>query len=198
MKISKRKFTIYFFGTVAFLALVRLIFPGVAMNGKKSVEKEPTDETIAANSNHKNKAAFPMPVGKEDMRTIFTGKDGKEVKSRIYSVPGFEASFPDQNDVQLLAAEKWGVRPVADSADASKHLSSLVYIGANPYFHIDRLRDSSPFLVPRAAVLTGHWPQFLRLPSREAHSAAQDNRYERAAHQGRRGQTAKEERQRQA
>ena len=107
MKISKRKFTIYFFGTVAFLALVRLIFPGVAMNGKKSVEKEPTDETFAANSNHKNKAAFPMPVGKEDMRTIFTGKDGKEVKSRIYSVPGFEASFSDQNDVQLLAAEKW-------------------------------------------------------------------------------------------
>jgi hypothetical protein len=62
-------------------------------------------------------------------------------------------SFPDQNDVQLLAAQKWGVKPVADSADASRHLSSLVYIGSNPYFYVDRLRDSSPFLVPRAAVL---------------------------------------------
>ena len=43
MKISKRKFTIYFFGTVAFLALVRLIFAGVAMSGKESVEREDND-----------------------------------------------------------------------------------------------------------------------------------------------------------
>lgn len=153
MKITKRKFTIYFFAVVAFLAIVRLIFSSVATSGTKSAEKERADETILANSNRKNKAAFPLPVDNKDMRTLFYAKDGKEVKSRIYSVPGFEASFPDQNDVQLLAAQKWGVKPVADSADASKHLSSLVYIGANPYFHIDRLRDSSPFLVPRAAVL---------------------------------------------
>lgn len=153
MKINKRKFTLYFFVAVAFLAVVRLIFPSMAKNGKASAEKKPKDETLVVNSNMQGKAAIPLPVDNGDMRTVFTGKDGKEVKSRIYSVPGFEVSFPDQNDVQLLAAEKWGVKPVADSADASRHLSSLVYIGANPYFHIDRLRDSSPFLVPRAAVL---------------------------------------------
>lgn len=153
MKITKRKFTLCFFGAILFLAIVRLIFPSVATGGKKSMEKAHKEETIVANSNRENKAAFPLPVDNKDMCTIFTGKDGKEVRSRIYSVPGFEASFPDQNDVQLMAAEKWGVKPVADSADASKHLSSLVYVGANPYFHVDRLRDSSPFLVPRAAVL---------------------------------------------
>ncbi len=153
MKITKRKFTLYFFGAVVFLAFVRLIFPSVATGVEKPTEKKPADETIVADGNRKNKSAMPLPIDKTDMRTIFFGKDGKEAKSRIYSVPGFEASFPDQNDVQLLAAEKWGVRPVADSADASKHLSSLVYVGANPYFHVDRLRDSSPFLVPRAAVL---------------------------------------------
>ncbi len=153
MKITKRKFTLYFFGAVLFLAFVRLVFPSVATGGDKPMEKEHNDETIVANGSRTNKAAFPLPVDNKDMHTSFIGKDGKEVNSRIYSVPGFEASFPDQNDVQLLAAEKWGVRPVADSADASKHLSSLVYVGANPYFHVDRLRDSSPFLVPRAAVL---------------------------------------------
>ncbi len=153
MKITKRKFTLYFFGAVLFLAFVRLVFPSVATDGDKPMEKEHNDETIVANGSRTNKAAFPLPVDNKDMHTSFIGKDGKEVNSRIYSVPGFEASFPDQNDVQLLAAEKWGVRPVADSADASKHLSSLVYVGANPYFHVDRLRDSSPFLVPRAAVL---------------------------------------------
>ena len=153
MKITKRKFTLYFFVVIAFLAIVRLFFPNLVNGSKTSTEKEPKNETLAANSNMENKAAIPLPVEKGDMYTIFSDKDGKEVRSRIYSVPGFEASFPDQNDVQLLSAEKWGVKPVADSADASRHLSSLVYIGANPYFHIDRLRDSSPFLVPRAAVL---------------------------------------------
>lgn len=153
MKITKRKFTLYFFVVIAFLAIVRLFFPNLVNGSKTSTEKEPKDETLAANSNMKNNAAIPLPVEKGDMYTIFSDKNGKEVRSRIYSVPGFEASFPDQNDVQLLSAEKWGVKPVADSADASRHLSSLVYIGANPYFHIDRLRDSSPFLVPRAAVL---------------------------------------------
>lgn len=153
MKITKRKFTLYFFTVVLFLAIIRLIFPSVGKSGYKAKEKESHDETILANSNRKGKAAIPLSIDKNDMHTVFIGKDGKEVKGRIYSVPGFEVSFPDQNDVQLLAAQKWGVKPVADSADASKHLSSLVYVGANPYFHIDRLRDSSPFLVPRAAVL---------------------------------------------
>ena len=29
----------------------------------------------------------------------------------------------------------------------------LVYIGSNPYFYVDRLRNSIPYLVPRASVL---------------------------------------------
>ncbi len=152
MKITKQKFTLYFFAAIVLLAIVRLIFPSLATGGRTSVKKEHIEDTLVVNSREK-KAALPIPVEKNEMHTIFTDKDGKEINSRIYSVPGFEVSFPDQNDVQLLAAEKWGVKPVADSADASKHLSSLVYVGANPYFHVDRLRDSSPFLVPRAAVL---------------------------------------------
>lgn len=152
MKISKRRFILYFFATTAILALIRLIFPSIATNGKATeVKKE--DVTITNKSGRKIAAATPVPLADGDMQTLFKDKNGKEVQSRIYSVPGFEVSFPDQNDVQLLAAQKWGVKPVADSADASRRLSSLVYIGSNPYFYVDRLRDSSPFLVPRAAVL---------------------------------------------
>lgn len=152
MKISKKRFILYFFATTAFLALIRLIFPSIATNGK-ATEVRQNDETITSKSSRKIAAAAPVPLEGGDMATLFKDKNGKEVSSRIYSVPGFELSFPDQNDVQLLAAQKWGVKPVADSADASRHLSSLVYIGSNPYYYVDRLRDSSPFLVPRAAVL---------------------------------------------
>lgn len=154
MKITKRIFTLYFFAVIAILAVVRLLFPSVAASGVKQIEKKSGCRSVVAMTNCRDiKSAYPVRVCSQDMHTIFFCKNGNEVANRIYSVPGFELSFPDQNDVQLLSAEKWGVKPVADSADASKHLSSLVYIGSNPYFYVDRLRDSSPFLVPRAAVL---------------------------------------------
>ena len=83
----------------------------------------------------------------------FFNPDGTLAKHRIYSVPHFGNAFPDQNDMQLTAAQKYGVKPVADRAEAERRKKELVYIGSNPYFHVDRLRNSIPYLVPRASVL---------------------------------------------
>lgn len=69
---------------------------------------------------------------------------------RILSVPSFKYAFPDSNDVQLISAKKYGVTPVADRNDAERRKSELVYAAANPYFHVDKLRESVPYLVPRA------------------------------------------------
>ena len=55
--------------------------------------------------------------------------------------------------MQILAANKWGVRPVKNREDAEHRKKELVYIAANPYYHVDRLKSSIPYLVPRAAVL---------------------------------------------
>ena len=38
-------------------------------------------------------------------------------------------------------------------ADAENAKTGLVYIGANPYYNIDPMRQSIPYLVPRAAEL---------------------------------------------
>lgn len=150
MKITKKRFTLGFFAATALLAAIRLIFPSIAQ-GSSQDDKAASSDTKKEALSHV--AALPVALNDKDMKTIYLGADGKEVKSRIYSVPGFEVSFPDQNDVQLIAAAKWGVKPVADSTEASKSKKQLVYISANPYFYVDRLRDSSPYLVPRAAVL---------------------------------------------
>lgn len=72
---------------------------------------------------------------------------------RIWSVPNYKNAFPDGQDVQILAAEKWGVRPVQNRDNAEKRKKELVYIGASPYYYVDNLRSSIPYLVPRAAVL---------------------------------------------
>jgi hypothetical protein len=71
----------------------------------------------------------------------------------IRSVPSYKEAFPDSNAVQLVAAQRWGVKPVANRADAEERKNELVYISASPYYHVDPLYQSIPYLVPRAAIL---------------------------------------------
>ena len=76
-----------------------------------------------------------------------------KVPHRILSVPNYKAAFPDSQSVQIVAAEQWGVRPVKNREDAEKRKKELVYVGESPYYHVDRLSNSIPYLVPRAAAL---------------------------------------------
>lgn len=72
---------------------------------------------------------------------------------RIGSVSSYQAAFPDSNAVQLVAAQRWGVSPVRDRNDAENRKSELVFIAASPFYHVDPLHQSIPYLVPRAALL---------------------------------------------
>ena len=72
---------------------------------------------------------------------------------RILSVPNYKAAFPDSQSVQIVMAEYWGVKPVRNREDAEARKKELVYIGESPYYHVDPLYSSIPYLVPRAAVL---------------------------------------------
>lgn len=71
----------------------------------------------------------------------------------IYSVSDYQKEFPDTNDLQLKAAQRWGVTPVASREDAEHRRKELVFVGYNPYYHVDPLQRSIPYLVPRAALL---------------------------------------------
>ena len=131
---KKKTYINGFFAVVTVLAVTRLIWPKVA--GERSEGRgEPTP------GHHQGKAS------------IFFNPDGSLVKNRIYSVPTFKNTFPDMNDVQMASAVKNGVSPVKNRQDAEKRMKELVYIGANPYFHVDRLNNSVPYLVPKASIL---------------------------------------------
>ena len=129
MKLSKNKFLKGFVAATLLLALVRLVFPSVA-------------QPLA----HKS-------VAQADTAVVFFDSKGQVVKHRIFSVPHFGNTFPDQNDVQLLAANKYGVSPVQNREEAEHSKGKLVYVGSNPYFYVDKLNNSIPYLVPRASVL---------------------------------------------
>lgn len=159
LKITKNRYLAGFAVIVTVLALVRLIFPSVAENkidaGRHADTSVPAadysadirqpDTMPAARQNEPAAEVFPL--------TSFYDSSGKVVKQRIYSVPGFSRTFPDNNDVQLIAANAHGVKPVESRSEAEKRKSELVFIGANPYFHVDPLNNSIPYLVPRAAIL---------------------------------------------
>lgn len=163
MKVTKNRYLKGFVGVVLLLALVRLIFPGLAeakhgeaKSDAVSQQKDEAEENVPDSMVRAHEdvlAATPDTLEGDGKVSIFFDKDGKEVKHRIFSVPHFGNTFPDQNDVQLLAANKYGVQPVQDRLEAEASKGELVYVGSNPYFYVDKLNNSIPYLVPRASVL---------------------------------------------
>ena len=177
MKISKNRYLQGFGIVVLLLALVRVIFPGVAkpkvaaagaadstlVAAKDSAASDASSAEISDASadaernvaeNLKKDELSVMPDTEQGCKpSIFFDKDGKEVKHRIFSVPHFGNTFPDQQDVQILAATKHGVKPVQNRLEAENSKGKLVYVGSNPFFYVDKLNNSIPYLVPRASVL---------------------------------------------
>lgn len=129
MKLTKKTYLLGFIVVVLLLAAVRAIFPEVAESKALS-----TSSSTSQTSQTRLSAFSNMP-------------------HRINSVPSYDEAFPDTQAVQLVAAERWGVTPVKNRQDAEARKRELVYVGANPYYHIDPLYSSIPYLVPRAAVL---------------------------------------------
>ena len=180
---GKNRFLLGFVVVVCVLALVRLISPGVAeprtsvadLSVADSLATDSVDQLAMAEEDKKeeNKAANEIAETSDDLTqeaagtgsetdaaadssntpSIFFDKNGKEVKHRIFSVPHFGNTFPDQQDVQILAANKYGVNPVQNREEAEHSKGKLVYVGSNPFFYVDKLNSSIPYLVPRASVL---------------------------------------------
>ncbi len=143
--------------TVVLLALIRLVFPSVAAD-RHEKPGMPSDTTGVTTADYGGEG-FAQPADSgvmDDMRLPeFYGKDGNEIVSRIFSVPDFGRTFPDNQDVQVQSASRYGVSPVENRQDAEERKKELVYIGVSPYFYIDRMPRSIPYLVPRASVLLG-------------------------------------------
>lgn len=158
-KITKNRYLAGFSVVVILLALIRMIFPSVAEDRTRDDVMQENERSVnddvrnAPQEKTSGNAVTPVSSGGVFPLVSFYDGNGKPVKNRINSVPGFSKTFPDNNDVQLEAANKHGVMPVENRKDAEGRKKELVFIGSNPYFHVDPLRSSIPYLVPKAAVL---------------------------------------------
>lgn len=157
MNFRQKRYLQYLSIGVVVLAMARCVFPTIA-EGPELTKKTDADSSMIQKTDSMQVVndVESLPVlqsYKYNGKSRFFNEDGSLVKNRIYSVPHFGNTFPDQNDVQLLAANKHGVKAVIDRADAEKRKSELVYVGSNPFYHVDKLKSSIPYLVPRAAEL---------------------------------------------
>lgn len=71
---------------------------------------------------------------------------------RVRGVHSWTECFPDINDVQLVAAQKNGIKPVSSRREIEKLIKQrkLVNICHSPYYTVDELTHSMPYLVPKA------------------------------------------------
>lgn len=156
-KLRKEFYLLVFALVAGVLAIVRCVHPEVREAAKVS-ECETNDRVVQDKTSHPkiNQENHRIEHAKCMAYSLPQFKDahGNYKKTRVYSVPGFSRTFPDLQDVQLVAAKKWGVTPVKDRAEAEMRKDELVYVGANPFYTMDnKMGYSVPYLVPRASDL---------------------------------------------
>ena len=123
-------------------------------SAKKDASAQKTTEKTAQTaekSTPKETASAKKPSETQGSR--FFNADGTVSRHRILSVSSYSEAFPDAQEVQIASAHKWGVSPVLNRQEAEERKAELVYVGSNPYFFVEPLNQSIPYLVPKALVL---------------------------------------------
>ena len=145
-------------GVVAVLGMVRLAYPEVA-RPKGEVKEQPKELPVPPREDSKSSAKELQPssestMSKKELPVLAQDSGGRVKWHPVRSVPSYAKCFPDVQDVQIVAAKRWGVPPVRNRDEAEHRREQLVYIGANPSYCIDKgMSHSIPYLVPRAANL---------------------------------------------
>ena len=151
--IRKHRFLEVFGIVVILLALIKCALPMLTSHEGEVADGQRDSLQVGAEAVAETEAPVEVnEVSEVKATSTYYLADG-ERPHRIFSVPSYKNAFPDNNDVQLVAANRWGVKPVKNRRDAELRKDELVYVGCSPYYYIDPLYSSIPYLVPRAAIL---------------------------------------------
>ncbi len=79
------------------------------------------------------------------------GPKGEDVTAlighgRIIGVPSCRKEFDDSNSVQLIAADRYGIKPVQNRAEADSLKEVLALLEDNDFYTVDDLTHSIPYL----------------------------------------------------
>lgn len=156
-QIHRSHFLVGFAFIVMVLAIVKCVNPSVTQRVTSLIAHNVTttkQTAIAPNDTialHGRKVDSILLRKRAPLR--LSKADGSPVKNRVTSVHRFETSFPDLNDIQLATARRLGVAQIKNREEAVKRQDELVYVGDCPFYTIQPLSHSIPYLTPRAATL---------------------------------------------
>lgn len=80
-------------------------------------------------------------------------KEKRGELKRIWYNGSYNRDFNDLNDLHLSMAQKVGIEPVASREEAEKTARKMEEIQTNPYYEVEELTHSIPYLVSPAARL---------------------------------------------
>lgn len=156
-KFTKLHFVLCFWCVAGLLFCLKKAFPVVAGTHLREVQKMITGGL--------KKPVAPVVKG-DSIELARMANDSLMMKPRATMVPGANANakpltrtmsysqvFPDTNQVHLATALRLGAPECADREAAMAARDKYVYIGESPYFDMETLTYSVPYLVPRAARL---------------------------------------------
>ena len=154
---TRRKHFFIAFGAVVFILLIvkwTCIGAGRLWGGTEIDSKLFVERTYdRRNAIERHAAAVDTLLLRPRNPLVLTNTQGKRIKQRVTSVRSFRTAFPDLNDVQLTTAQRLGIPHIADRDEAARRKDALVYVGDNPFYEVQPLTHSIPYLIPRAATL---------------------------------------------
>lgn len=111
-------------------------------------ENDSTDADLSA-------AEEEQASSDEETQNAPDSANTKKKHNKIKGVYSYDKCFPDINDVQLSAASRYGIKPVKNRKAAERLVRArkLVNISHSPFYRLDNLTHSMPYLVPRAQQL---------------------------------------------
>ena len=158
-KYNKTKFTACFIVLTAVLAGASHLYGLSPLEGRSSVSKADADATDEEQEIIESELVDSVPsktdssevTGISAQRTVDT-TTSNFTSTKVWSYPD---CFPDSNATQLRAAIENGVTPKATRKDVLDEVkkSRLTDITSSPYYRLEDLTHSVPYLVPKAQML---------------------------------------------
>ena len=122
MKVSKKAYLHVFTIIVLALGLLRLT---TDIDEPKTPEQIAMEDSLAiANEEAEEQEEESVPVSKETLEnpdnqapsesSLANLPPDTRKHHKIFSVPDYDKAFPDSQSVQIVAAQKYGVKPVKD------------------------------------------------------------------------------------
>ncbi|MCM1312009.1 MAG: DUF5715 family protein [Bacteroides sp.] len=170
-KYNKRNFLIVFCIAIALIAVVRHVcsieVPDIMAN-KHCAQATLDSLSFLLAQTEPEESVLPDDIESEDIEDVdieptdsllladtLQGNgmiDTGIIRNKVIGVYSFDKCFPDINEVQLAAAQHNGIIPVHTREEAQQLVRSnkLVNITNSPFYTVDDLSHSMPYLVPKA------------------------------------------------